>query len=298
MRLESLSADPFLLEYAQGAMTRFTKPIQKLIAPVVETPTQHGHFKKYGPGEPTLKLPSVRRALTSYAVQVQLEMMNGTYSEAASAIDIPVDFTLGEEDVKWHIADALALLAEIESQVTEIETINIAIQTVGAGEPTVWSPEIDPVKSIDAVILQLILASKSDGVAIAFGTDAWDLFKNHPLVVERCKGSPSFETHPALFHAGAEFAACYSFHDAAAEGLPEDIQFMFPADAVLVLARSALPTRRDPSFMKTFRLVSDKVKPRVNPRADGRGLLVSCDWAQDIRACNLSGARRLNVSAA
>ena len=84
--------------------------------------------------------------------------------------------------------------------------------------------------------------------------------------------------------------------DDAPEGVDEDIQFLLDS-AVLVFARKAQPSRRDPSFMKTFRLMNQFMVPGSYMRDDGRVEVAKFDWSEDVQVSNANAAKRINVSA-
>ena len=63
-----------------------------------------------------------------------------------------------------------------------------------------------------------------------------------------------------LFVGTPEVRASYMVYDDAAEGVAESIKFLLDT-TVLIFARRQSPTRRDPSFMKTFRLMGKYMVP-------------------------------------
>lgn len=83
--------------------------------------------------------------------------------------------------------------------------------------------------------------------------------------------------------------------DSAAEGLSDDVNFLLDS-TVLVFARMEQPTRRDPSFMKTFRLMNQFMVPGSYLREDGRVEVAKFDWSEDVQVTNASAVARLNVS--
>jgi hypothetical protein len=66
---------------------------------------------------------------------------------------------------------------------------------------------------------------------------------------------------------------------------------------VLVFARKDAPTRRDPSFMKTFRLMNKFMVPGSYMRDDGRVEVAKFDWSEDVQVTN-AACVRLNVAGA
>ncbi len=293
-RIQDIAIDPFFATYAAGALDRATKPIQNHIAPVVEVPTLIGHFKKHD-RDSRLTLPEARRALDGKAVQIGISQYDGRFQCEINSLDAPLDKAVGEEDLKFLLQDALDLLAEVESQVLERETLNKAFAAVGAGADINFAAANDPVQLLDDQIHALMKSARSDGIAISFDPLAWAIFKNHPKVKELAGANLSWETTPALFAGNARFQTCYSLFDANPAGAAENIEFQAPANSILVFARSEIATRRDPSFMKTFRHKAKTNGPKVVERNDGRGLIVKQDWAVDLQVANTVGAARFNV---
>jgi hypothetical protein len=100
-----------------------------------------------------------------------------------------------------------------------------------------------------------------------------------------------------LFVGTPEVRASYMVYDDAAPGVAENVRFLLDS-TVLVFARRANPTRRDPSFMKTFRLMGKYMVPSSYVRDDGRVEVAKFDWSEDVRVTNAAAVKRLNVSAA
>jgi len=98
-----------------------------------------------------------------------------------------------------------------------------------------------------------------------------------------------------LFLAQPEVRASFMVYDTAKEGLAESIQFVLD-NTILVFAHRPNPTRRDPSFMKTFRLAGKWMVPGSYTRDDGRVEVAKFDWSEDIVVANSSAVRRLNVA--
>ena len=86
-------------------------------------------------------------------------------------------------------------------------------------------------------------------------------------------------------------------YDGAAEGKAESINFLLDT-TVLVFARKDAPPRRDPSFMKTFRLMNKFMVPGSYMRDDGRVEVAKFDWSEDVKVTNSAACLRLNVAAA
>ena len=141
------------------------------------------------------------------------------------------------------------------------------------------------------------------GVGVLFGTSAWKIFKNSAAVRGRmiAGGSkeslavPSESTARNLLIGNPDVRTSYMVYDDAPEGKAEDVKFLLDT-AILIFARRANPTRRDPSFMKTFRLAGQYMVPGSYLREDGRVEVAKFDWSEDVRVTNASAAVRLNIS--
>ena len=86
-------------------------------------------------------------------------------------------------------------------------------------------------------------------------------------------------------------------YDTAPEGKAESISFLLDS-TILVFARKAAPSRRDPSFMKTFRLMNKFMVSGSYMRDDGRVEVAKFDWSEDVKVINSAACVRLNIAAA
>jgi hypothetical protein len=145
------------------------------------------------------------------------------------------------------------------------------------------------------------------GVGVLFGATAWKVFKNQEKVRGRFvvgKGSgrgglglsvPTEDSAGQMFIGSPEVRTSYMIYDGADAGLEEDIQFLLDG-SILIFARKEAPTRRDPSFMKTFRLMNKFMVPGSYSRDDGRVEVAKFDWSEDVKVTNSAACIRLNVA--
>jgi len=84
-------------------------------------------------------------------------------------------------------------------------------------------------------------------------------------------------------------------YDTAPEGKDESISFLLDS-TILIFARKTAPSRRDPSFMKTFRLMNKFMVPGSYVRDDGRVEVAKFDWSEDVQVTNSAACVRLNVA--
>ncbi|MEP6667905.1 MAG: hypothetical protein ABJF10_02065 [Chthoniobacter sp.] len=289
--IAGFATNPFITEYSAGAIVNFTRRVAKVLAPIVSVPDLTAHYKIHSKDR-RLILPDTVRQLGGKATNVSIEALDGQVTCQAHALDHVLSGA--PVAIEYWLADAFDFLLGIASQVQEKETIDKAFAAAGAGSASVWGSGVDPVQAIDTQILALILQAKCDAVAVVFGTAAWDDFKNHPKVTARVKGDLSWQALPNLFHAGAEFLPSYAIYDAAPNAAVENVTWMFPADAVLIIASSSKPNRRDASFMKSFTRLTKGFD--FVPTKDDRDIIAKFDWFNDIKVTNSAGAIRLNVS--
>jgi len=99
-----------------------------------------------------------------------------------------------------------------------------------------------------------------------------------------------------MFIGTPEVRTSYMIYDANPEGKAESVSFLMDT-AVLIFARKDAPTRRDPSFMKTFRLMNRFMVPGSYVRDDGRVEVAKFDWSEDVKVTNSAACIRLNASA-
>jgi hypothetical protein len=310
-RLSDLSASPMLREYAQGAAQSAVQPVADFIAPTIPVPTLIGRFKKYTEKH-RFKIPSTLRGVGGRATEISFDAADATYNCTPHALDFPVDNLeqLEEDQLENALQEGADMIAEIGGLAHEKAVIGAALTAVGGGTSKTWtgSTPSDPVDDIDAAILTVIKAAKYGslmGVGVVFGATAWRLFKNASLVRAKfvvgtggrqpALAVPTVEAASALFLGNPEVRVSMMCEDVAQEGLAESISFLLDS-AVLVFARRPQPTRRDPSFMKTFRLAGQFMVPGTYTRDDGRVEVAKFDWSEDIQATNTGAAVRLNPS--
>lgn len=312
--LSDVSASPMMREYAQGAAQEAIQPVAEFLAPTVEVATSIGRFKQYSERD-RFRLPETRRALGGRATELRFEATDATFNCQANALDYPVDNleqieAAGMESV---IQEGSRAVAEVAGLVHEKRVIDLGVATLGPGTNLQVSGAngVDPVDPIDEAILTVLKAAKYGslmGVGVLFGATAFKRFKNSSHVRGRfvtsgtaagklsvaALASVTPELAASLFLGSPETRVSYMVYDASAAGKAEDIQFLLDA-AVIVFARKAQPTRRDPSFMKTFRLAGQWMVPGSYLRDDQRVEVAKYDWSEDVQLSNTAAGVRLNL---
>lgn len=310
-RLSDISSSPALREFAQGAAQQAIQPVADFLAPGVDVPTSVGRYKVYTEKN-RFRIPQTLRALGGRATTLQFEAADATFNCEPHAIDFPIDNLekLETRQLEDAMKEAGVAVAEVAALAHEKSVIDAALTAAGAGTGKTWNSSADPVDDVDAAILSVLKAAKYGslmGVGVLFGATAWKIFKNAAAV--RAKfvvgtggksgvglAVPTEDMAGQLFVGSPKVRTSYMVYDAAAEGLAESISFLLDS-TVLVFARKDAPSRRDPSFMKTFRLMGQWMVPGSYARDDGRVEVAKFDWSEDVVVANSGAVVRYNISA-
>jgi hypothetical protein len=310
--LASISTKPTIRAFAQGAAQRATQPVADFLAPTVDVPTSVGRYKIYTEKH-RFRIPETRRALGGRATQLGFDVSDGTYNCTPNALDFPVDKLeqLEGQEMENVLQEGSTAVAEVAALAHEKAVIDAALASIGAGTDKTWNSSADPVDDIDQAIITVLKAAKYGslmGVGVLFGVGAWRIFKNAAAVRGKfvtggTKGNasgsglaiPTLDNVGQLFVSVPDVRASYMVVDSAKEGLAESIGFVLDT-SILIFARSPNPTRRDPSFMKTFRLMGQWMVPGSYVTEDGRSEVAKFDWSEDVRVTNSAAAVRLNIS--
>jgi hypothetical protein len=312
-RLTDISASPTLREFAQGAAQSSIMPVADFLAPTVEVPTSTGRYKVYTEKH-RFHIPDTLRSLGGRAAELRFEVSDATFNCEPHALDYPVDNLeqLEAEGLENMLREGAVAVAEVGALAHEKAVIDAALAAVGAGTAKTWNAAADPISDMDDAILSVIKATKYGslmGVGILFGATAWKIFKNQDKVRGRFvvgnggdKASlglavPTEQSASQMFVGTPDVRTSYMIYDAAPEGKAESVSFLLDT-AVLVFARKDAPTRRDPSFMKTFRLMNKFMVPGSYMRDDGRVEVAKFDWSEDVKVINSAACVRLNIAAA
>lgn len=307
-RLSDLSAKPTLRQYAQGAAQEATAPVADFLAPTVDVPTMVGRFKRYTEKE-RFHLPDTRRAIGGRATELSFQVSDATYNCTPHALDYPVDELekLESAALEDTLKEGAAAVAEVAGLCHEKAVIDAALAAAGSGTGKTWGSSADPISDIDEAILTVLKAAKYGSlmeVGILFGANAWRIFKNHTVVrgafvVGNPKRSnvaiPTEDLAGVLFCGPAQVRTSYMVFDSAPAGIAESISFLLDT-SMLVFARKKQPTRRDPSFMKTFRLAGQWMVPGSYLRDDGRVEVAKFDWSEDVQVTNSAAVVRYNIT--
>lgn len=305
-KLASVSSDPILVEYSQGAAQTATSSVADFIAPTVPVATSVGRFKRYT-AKSRFRIPDTRRAVGGRAVEIGFSAEDDNYNCAPHALDFPVDIL--EQAEAPELMNILQEGADICSQVGalahERSVVTTALAALGGGSALSIGAGDDIISQLDTNILGIVKAAKMGAfmnVGVVFGAGAWRVTKNHASVRGRllangrkANTNVTLEDFGDLLISKCESRVSLMCYDDAPEGLAEDIEFVLDGD-IIVFARVAQPTRFDPSFMKTFRLRNQWMKPGTYTRDDGRAEVAKFDWSEDVQVTNAAAGIRRTVA--
>lgn len=295
-----------LREYAQGAAQQNVQPVADFLAPTVNVSTMVGRFKSYTEKH-KFKIPNTLRGIGGRAVELSFDVTDKTYNCEPHALDFPVDnLERDESDLESVLQEGAEIVAEAAGLSHERNVLDVALASLGTGTNVTFGATDDPIDIIDGYILSTIKAARYGslmGIGIIFGATAWKKFKNNKNVAGKFivgSGAPKATNIPTLDNVGQLFLAnpeirnTFMVYDTSVEGKTDSINFMLDND-VIIFARRPQPTRRDPSFMKTFRLSNRWMQPGSYTRDDGRVEVAKFDWSEDIQVTNSGAGVRLVV---
>lgn len=301
-KLSVLSGRPTIAQYAQGLARDYTSGLADFIAPSVDVPKYEGKFKLYD-AESRFKIPETLRTLGGPATIVEFGRGEANYDCKPHAIDTPlddieIDEAEGEDLIQEAAADVAFLAALSHEQRVLAKALTATAATGG-----VWGADAnDPVAEMNAAIIEVIKGAAAGGmVEIGIAMDpvaAQKFFKN-----AKTRGyfpgmeavAPTLENMQKLFMGNTTAKISYLVTDTAATGKAKSMNFMLNAKC-LVFARTKNPTRRDPSFMKTFRRGGKWMVPGSYRKENDRGEVIKMDWSEDVQIANSEAARLFTVT--
>lgn len=305
-RLAALAAKTTIREYAQGAAQEGVAPVADFLAPTVEVGTPTGYYKVYTE-KSRFRVPDTRRAIGGRATVLGFDTSDATFNCAPHALDVPIDQVEGMSDQSMEtlLQEGADMAAEVSSLAHEKTVVDTAVRTLTAAAGNIdFAADKDVVDQLDQQIIAIIKAARYGslmGVGILFGPTFFRRMKNHASVKGRFPVgknqivNPTIDDILSLFIAKPEARLSAMVYDDAVEGKDADIKFILDSQAI-VFARKQNPTRRDPSFMKTFRLKGAWMAPRIYTRDDGRVEVAAMDWSEQVNVTNSAAGKLLGIS--
>jgi len=305
-RFSSLSSNPTLRQYSQGAAQRAIRPVANFIAPPVEVPTTTGKYKEYDQRH-RFSIPETKRGLGGRANRIGFSASDKTFNCEPNALDLPIDNLeklTDDEGLLYYAQEGADMLADVAGLAHERDVITAALGAVGSGtDKNFLATGFDPVDAIDEQIMAVMKASKNGApVRVLFGATAWRLTKNNAEVKKRLVANVKTQTASvdlsafrSLLFGEPEMMMSLMVQDTAPEGVAENIAFLLDRQ-ILVFAANEAPTRLSPDFMKTFRLRGQWMVPGAFDSEDGRSEVLKMDWSEDIKITNSAAAKRINAN--
>lgn len=303
-RASTLSSNPTLRTFAQGAAQSAIRPVANFLAPAVPVPDVTGKYKEYT-AKSRFHVPDTKRGLGGRAARIGFEASDKTYNCAPNALDFPLDDLESKslDQVMRSAQYGARLVADVAALAHEREVIQTGLAALGSGTDENFAASgFDPVNAIDELIMDVIKAAKNGaGVKVLMGATAWLRTKNNSEVKKRlvannrqAVASVNLESFRSLLFSEPEVQMSLMVEDTAAEGLDESTSFLLD-DSIIVFASNENPTTLDPSFMKTFRLDGEWMVPGAYRTEDDRGEVLKMDWSEDVQTTNSAAAKRLNA---
>jgi len=290
----------------QSALDRMA--LANFLAPVVTVPGTKYAYWTYDSVAP-YKIMKTKRAIGGGAAILETGGAEVNATLDANAIDAVIDQAeqLAEQTLVLTLNERADEAAQAGALAHEYEVISAALASAGAGTDysAAQASSNDLKLLIDTASLAVMLAAKSGsnmGLKVLFGASAGLRFLNHNSIRGLFKGgakttaTPSMQDVSALLMGGPEVAHALTVVDSAVEGLASSNGWSMD-NAVLIFIGSSNPTRRDPSFMKTFALGEGIMKPGTYMSADGRQEFAKLDWYTKPTVTNSTAVIRLNFNA-
>lgn len=302
--LSTLSGRPLIQEYAQGRAREATGEIADFIAPTVNVNKHTGKYRKYGKNN-RFKIPETLRGLGGKATVLRFAREDANFDCSPHALDVELDnIEIDEAEGENLLMEAADESAGLGGMAHERDVINAALaaatSVAGAGA---WSnPDVDPVAKLNEIIISVLLAAGGGSmmeIGVVIDPNSVIKFFANKQVKSYFPGNvriaPTLENMQALFVGRVVPKIAFLATDTAPSGKDASMAFAL-SNACLVFARNGNPTRRDPSFMKTFRPRNRWMVPGTYQREDQRGEVVKMDWSADVQVTNEEAGKKITIS--
>lgn len=308
--------------YAKGAAQSVTEmlAVANFLAPTVEVATMGFRYWEYD-DKRRFVVPPTRRAIGGDATQINTGGSPANGLLEANALDYPIDEQelAADEDAESVINEGSDTNAQIAGLSWEKEVVDMALAAAGAGDDINAAPGSgeDLIDRIDAELINIAKVAKCGSLMnmrLLFGPSALRRLKNHASTKGRIVAGgptgngagggqgggrlavPTDEELMALLMGKPQYKLTWTVYDTKGDGVAESMSFLMD-NAVLIFAAADAPTRRDPSFMKTFRLRNKWMVPGSYQKPDGRGVVLKHDWFCLPKVTNSAAVKRLNLNA-
>jgi len=289
----------------QSALDRML--IANFVAPTVPVPGTKFEYWSYTSTAP-YKIMKTKRSIGGGAAILDTGGVAVASTLDANAIDAPIDDAekLAEPTLVLTLQERADEASQAAALAHEYEVISAALAAAGAGADysAAQASSNDLKLLIDTASLAVMLGAQSGsnmGLRVLFGASAGLRFLNHNTIRSLFKGgakstaTPSMADVSALLLGNPQCMHALTVVDSAVEGLAASNGWNMD-NAVLIFVASANPTRRDPSFMKTFALGDGIMRPGTYMSADGRQEFAKLDWYTKPTVTNSSAVIRLNFN--
>lgn len=296
-RISTIAAKATLQQFAQGASQNLLQhSIASFIAPPVNVATPTGYYKVYSE-KSRFRVPNTRRNAGEAATKIGWNAQDKTYNCTPNALDCPIDIleSMKDQAIESAFREAVGLVAETAALAYEAKVLDMAVAS--ATKSTInLADDTNLISDFDDIVIDLIKATGLGGsltVKMAFSAGAWVKFKNHKSVIDRLSDSATKVANlgnlKSLLAGEPEARCTYALRDNAPEGKKKDLGFIME-NQVLIFVGTNNATRRDPSFMKTFRLDGEWMKTGTYQTPDGRAEVAKMDWSEDVQVTNADAA--------
>jgi len=306
-RLSTIATSAWLRNYSQGAALSNVGKLAQFLAPTVNVSSPRFRYWKYD-DQNRFKIIDTRRALHGGAKQYFMGGVEQSGELEAHALDYPIDEVeqMADDTLQNTAKEGADETAHVFGLAHEKEVVDKALTAVGPGtDINVASSSVDVVDEFDKAIINLTKTAKLSSmhpIRMLFGPNALRLLKNCESVrgrFKRGKGeqggvAPAVSDLLSLLIGDPEAMMTLSIYDSAQEGLTPNVDFMID-NSVLIFVGSNNPTRRDPSFMKTFRIRDSYMTPGTYRSQDGRVEFLKFDDLRLVAVTNSAACVRLNL---
>lgn len=301
--LATLSGRPKIREYAQGRAREAIGPLADFLAPPVNVSLHTGKYSVYDE-KTRFKIPETLRGIGGKATVLEFRKTDQNFDCAPHALDVPVDnIEVEEEDGENLLMESADEAAAIGAMAHAKKVVDLALdRSAVAGVGNWTNASVDPIDELNRQIAAVYLAAggyPSIEVGIVLPPLSLLTIMGNPKAKAYFPAkqtiAPTTEALQSVLVGKTRVELAWLATDTAPEGKDVTMDWVMGAKC-LVFARNANPTRRDPSFMKTFRVRGRWMVPGTYEREDGRGTVTKMDWSEDVVVANSAAVKLIDIS--